>query len=200
MFRLHWAIIRWVKLACGNCCVLICSWYGPCVIYFVLEVTTSLRCAVLLQYCDCSKRCTKDWTICENEYITTLFQLQRLYRAEWDGITWYNDWWEGTHLEGGSRGVFHDICMERLRKITENELTTSRVEKGTSGIKTLRLDYSALRWIICRTEFRTTYRLYRSVMLRIVIDIKVVPSRNTVRQCTQCNLHFISLIYMFRLY
>jgi hypothetical protein len=43
-------------------------------------------------------------------------------------------------------------------------------------------------------------RLYRSVMLRIEIDIKVVPSRNKVRQCSQCNLHFISLIYMFRLY
>jgi hypothetical protein len=34
MFRLHWAVFRWIKLACGNCCVIF-SWYGPCVIYFL---------------------------------------------------------------------------------------------------------------------------------------------------------------------
>jgi hypothetical protein len=40
---------------------------------------------------------------------------------------------------------FEDICMDRLKKIIENELTTSRIEKGTSRIKLLRLDYSLLR-------------------------------------------------------
>jgi hypothetical protein len=52
------------------------------------------------------------------------------------------------------------ICTDRIKKITENELTTSRVEKGTSRVKLLRLDYLVLRWIICRTQVGTTWKIY----------------------------------------
>jgi hypothetical protein len=62
---------------------------------------------------------------------------------------------------------FEDICIDRLKKITENKLTTSRVEKGTSRVKLLRLDYSVLRWIICRTKFGTTWKI-RCHVLRCV--------------------------------
>jgi hypothetical protein len=50
MFRLYLlAIIRGTGIACGHFCVLICSWYGPCVVY-VLCVRRPPPSAVLC-YC-----------------------------------------------------------------------------------------------------------------------------------------------------